>query len=276
MILQAFPAPLDLSPFVSGYLYGLSDFKNDLLIPTIPRGVPALIIVMNKANKVQLACILRNKTNPLPNGVYLCGRATQMWRLKVSTCRAYMVVLKPIALSMVLGESADAYNDLYLPLNDLLPACRFLPEQLFAEKSRMGQLAVLDSFLRNMFRGKETKHHEVGMSVQYILQTQGQVKVSELSTRERISDRTLTRRFTEQVGMPPKQYIRIIRFRALLNHLLLFLGASWLDITYKFGYYDQAHFIRDFQHFMCLSPNQYLTQDRSFDGGFIQAVSNMG
>lgn len=139
---------------------------------------------MNDENKGQLECIQLKQTKPLTNGVYLCGQATQMWWLRVRTCQSYMVVLKPTALQKVLGESADVFNDTYLRLDDLIPDCQLLPEQLRAEKDLKGQLSVLDNFLRRLFRDKAMKPNEVDMAVQYNLQTQGQVKVSELSIRE--------------------------------------------------------------------------------------------
>ncbi|WP_394351788.1 helix-turn-helix domain-containing protein [Pontibacter pamirensis] len=198
-----------------------------------------------------------------------------MWWLKVSTCQSYMAVLKPTALQKVLGESADVFNDTYLKLDDLIPNCRFLPEQLRDEKNQKGQLTMLDNFLRRLFRDKTNKPNEVDMAVQYILQTQGQMKVSELSTRERTNIRTLTRKFTEQVGLSPKLYARIVRFRAIINFLLLNPEASLLDVTYKFGFYDQSHFIKDFHDFTGHSPNQYLSTDQSFDGHFIKAVCSI-
>lgn len=275
MILQAFPAPLDLSPFVSGYLYGHSSFKDNQLLPTIPRGVPVLMIIMNEDNEEHIEYINLKQSDPLKNGVYICGQATQMWWIKVNTCHAYMVVLKPAALQKIMGESGAVFNDTFLRLNDLLPECKFLPEQLQAEKSQMGQLAVLDKYLRRLFRDQSLRLNEVDVAVQSILLTQGQVKVSELATQERISVRTLTRKFTEQVGLSPKQYARVVRFRALINYLLSSPGASWLDVTYKFGFHDQAHFIKDFHRFTCLSPNQYLAIDQSFDGQFVKALSKL-
>ncbi|MFD3001943.1 helix-turn-helix domain-containing protein [Pontibacter toksunensis] len=275
MILQTSPAPLELAPFVSGYLFGQSEFKDSRLIPTLPRGVPALMVVMNEDNKGQLECIQLNQVQSITNGVYLCGQATQMWWLRVRTCQSYMVVLKPTALQKVLGESADVFNDTYLRLDDLIPDCQFLPEQLLDEKNQKGQLSVLEIFLRRLFRDKFIKPNEVDMAVQYILQTQGQVKIGELSVRERANARTLTRKFTEQVGLTPKLYARIIRFRAIMNYLLLNPEASLLDVTYKFGFYDQSHFIKDFYDFTGHSPNQYLSTDQSFDGHFIKAVCSI-
>ncbi|MFD3003046.1 helix-turn-helix domain-containing protein [Pontibacter toksunensis] len=275
MILQAFPAPSDLSPFVSGYLYGHSNFKDSQLLPTIPRGVPALMIIMNEDNEEHIQYFQLKKSSPLKKGVYLCGQATQTWWIKLNTCQAYMVVLKPAALQQVMGESGAVFNDSFLRLDDLLPACKFLPEQLNAEKSQMGQLSVLDKYLRRLFRDQSLRLNEVDVAVHSIILTQGQVKVRELATQERVSVRTLNRKFTEQVGLSPKQYARIVRFRAIINYLISSPGASWLDVTYKFGFHDQAHFIKDFQLFTCLTPNQYFAIDQSFDGQFVQAISKL-
>jgi AraC-like DNA-binding protein len=274
MILQVYPSPLELLPFVSGYLYGYNDFSDSqLVIPTIPRGVPALMVIMNEENGGQIEITQPKQINPLIHGVFLFGQATQVWWLKASIRHAYMIVLKPTALQTLFGESAAIFTDTVIQLDDMFPEYRFLAEQLTAEKSKIGQLSILDTFLKQLFQNKNINHNEVDGAVQCILQTQGRVKVSELSIRERIGVRTLTRKFYEQVGMSPKQYASIIRFRSIMNYLFIFPNASWLDTTYRFGYYDQSHFIKDFQHFTGQSPTQYLALDQNLDGQFIKALS---
>jgi AraC-like DNA-binding protein len=274
MILQALPAPLELSPFVSGYLYGHCDFEESRLIPSIPRGVPAMLVLMEEDREAPLENIQLNERSCIRNGIYLCGQSSQISWLRIRTCKAYMVVLKPIALSHVLGESANIFNDTYIRVDDLIPGGKFLLERLSAEKTQLGQLAVMDGFLRDLFRNKSVMPNEVDVAVESILQTHGQVKVNELSKQERVSVRTLTRKFTEQVGLSPKQYARVVRFREIVNYLLISPDASWLDVTYNFGFHDQSHLIKDFQHFTGLSPSQCLSRDLSFEGDIIKSVSS--
>lgn len=273
MVLQAFPSPFELLPFVSGYLYGHSVLVDDHLIPNIPRGVPALMVIMDEGQNSQVEIINPKMADPLTFGVYLFGQATHVWWLKISISRAYMVVLKPAALQFLLGESAAVCTDTVIRLDDQVPECQFLAEQLAVEKSQLRQLTVLDTFVRQLFQNKIIKPNEIDGAVHSIFRTHGQVKVDELSVQERISVRTLTRKFTEQVGVSPKQYARIIRFKAMMHYLLVSPKACWLDVIYQFGYYDQSHFIKDFQHFTGYSPTQYLTIDQDFDGQFIKALS---
>lgn len=221
----------------------------------------------------QVEFMLPKPIDPLRNGVFLFGQATQIMWMNVSLVRAYMVALKPTALQSLLGESAGAVTDTVIRVDNLLPEFRFLAEQLAAQRSQFGQLAVLDAVLRRLFRNGVANPGEVDGALHRIVQSRGLTRIDELSVQERISTRSLTRKFTEQVGMSPKQYARIIRFRAVMNYLLTNPGVSWLDIIYQFGYHDQSHLIKDFQLMTGYSPSQYLTVDQSFDGPFIRALS---
>ncbi|GAB3639586.1 hypothetical protein GCM10027423_02220 [Spirosoma arcticum] len=209
----------------------------------------------------------------LQNGVFLLGQTTSTLWMNVGSAQVYMVVLKPTALPFLLGESASVLTDTTIRVDDRLPECRFLAEQLVAQRSQFAQIDLLDTVLRRLFRNAVAHPGEIDSVWNYIIQTQGRVKMGELSVRERISTRSLTRKFTEQVGMSPKQYAQIIRFRAVMNHLLTTPGVSWLDIIHQFGYYDQSHVIKDFQQITGYSPTQYLLVDQSIDGSIIKTLS---
>jgi AraC-like DNA-binding protein len=69
--------------------------------------------------------------------------------------------------------------------------------------------------------------------------------------------RTLQRRFRDDVGVGPKQYQRIVRFRRAMRLLQQggFRGAA--RAATLAGYYDQAHFIRDFRRFAGTTPSRF-------------------
>jgi AraC-like DNA-binding protein len=184
-----------------------------------------------------------------------------------------MVALRPGALP-ALGLATADYTDSVVQLDALLPECRSLVDEISAATSQLGQLIALDAFLKRLFRNATaSRPNEVHGAVGCICQTQGQVKIEQLARQVRISPRSLTRKFIELVGLPPKQYAHIIRFRSVMHHLLWAPHAPWLDVVHRFGYYDQSHFIKDFQHFTGRSPSLYLAADRDFDGRFIRAVA---
>lgn len=67
------------------------------------------------------------------------------------------------------------------------------------------------------------------------------------------------------IGINPKTFVRIARYRRLLGSLEK-AEMSWADRAIDAGYYDQSHMIRDFSEFTGLSPTAY----RRARGTFVQ------
>lgn len=69
--------------------------------------------------------------------------------------------------------------------------------------------------------------------------------------------------FKRQVGVPPKRYLRIMRFQQAIKEIESGLAVPgrdipWSRIAAESGYYDQAHFIHDFKGFSGFTPGEYL------------------
>jgi len=72
------------------------------------------------------------------------------------------------------------------------------------------------------------------------------------------SCRQVERLFKGYVGMTPKQYARIVRVKNARQRLKNRSTQSCTEIGLLSGFYDQAHFIREFQSIIGLSPMEYL------------------
>lgn len=71
-----------------------------------------------------------------------------------------------------------------------------------------------------------------------------------------LSQKRFIQVFHEEVGMTPKLFCRVRRFRRIHR-----AGrVDWAQTALDCGYYDQAHFINDFRAFSGLSPTAYLDQ----------------
>ena len=64
--------------------------------------------------------------------------------------------------------------------------------------------------------------------------------------------------FKKQVGVPPKQYLRIIRFQKAILEIENKSAIHWSRIAAESGFYDQAHFINEFKDFSGFTPNEYI------------------
>ncbi|SDJ00196.1 Helix-turn-helix domain-containing protein [Pedobacter sp. ok626] len=92
----------------------------------------------------------------------------------------------------------------------------------------------------------------------------GLIPVGKLVSNTGLSQRHLSRKFHEHVGLSPKEYLRVSRFIRSLNHLKRYPALSLTEVAYKSGYYDQAHFIRDYKDYTGATPRQLLQAEHIF------------
>jgi len=100
----------------------------------------------------------------------------------------------------------------------------------------------------------------ITMTALSILHRQGCIQVPALAQRAGMSARQFERRFTREIGLPPKLYARIARFESALESKALSTAESWTDVATRLGYFDQMHMIKDFKEFSGEIPTRLLTQ----------------
>ena len=86
----------------------------------------------------------------------------------------------------------------------------------------------------------------------------GQSRLEDLCNQLGISCRTAERIFATYVQMPPKKYLRLLRFRYSLNKMFSNRNKNLTDVAYDCSYYDQSHFCEEFKHYTGISPASFL------------------
>jgi AraC-like DNA-binding protein len=71
------------------------------------------------------------------------------------------------------------------------------------------------------------------------------------------SSKRFLRAFAERVGLTPKRFERIRRFRRAVDSIELGRPVAWTQVALACGYYDQAHLINDFREFSGITPTAY-------------------
>jgi AraC-like DNA-binding protein len=83
-------------------------------------------------------------------------------------------------------------------------------------------------------------------------------RLHQLSDEIGYSQKHFIELFRQQVGVSPKQYLRIMRFQRALGAIENNELIRWSNIALESGYYDQAHFIHDFKLFSGFTPGEYM------------------
>lgn len=73
-----------------------------------------------------------------------------------------------------------------------------------------------------------------------------------------LSPRQLRRIFNYYIGTTPKTFSQVVRFQSILRAKPSAQSLKENKIFYDAGFYDQAHFIKEFRKFYGLSPNRAL------------------
>lgn len=101
-------------------------------------------------------------------------------------------------------------------------------------------------------------HPAVAFAVGKILADPAQATVADIARKTGWSHKHLVALFDKFVGVSPKEFVRISRFQKAILAIGNEVSVDWSQLVYDCGYYDQAHFIKDFKRFSGLSPVAYL------------------
>ena len=87
--------------------------------------------------------------------------------------------------------------------------------------------------------------------------SKGNLNIYEISKRNFTTVRQLERIFKTQIGLTPKGYARIIRFRSALSMLSdINQKKSISDIAFECGFYDHAHLTNEIKRLTGITPSQ--------------------
>jgi AraC-like DNA-binding protein len=101
-------------------------------------------------------------------------------------------------------------------------------------------------------------------AVAIALTLKGMIDVQRLASVSGVSTRQLERLFRERVGIPPKLFLRIVRFQEVLRAARGGRpNVGWAAVAAEHGFYDQPHFINDFRAFVGQTPGDWQIHDDS-------------
>jgi len=125
------------------------------------------------------------------------------------------------------------------------------------------RLLTIERFLMALLERYQKPEQWLDMAVAKVLYEYNTVKLAELSRDFSISERQLQRKFKECVGSSPMAFQRNARFEAVVKQLLLNKKKEYVTVALDNGYYDQSHFIKEFQKYAGQQPSSFL-QDGNF------------
>jgi methylphosphotriester-DNA--protein-cysteine methyltransferase len=93
-----------------------------------------------------------------------------------------------------------------------------------------------------------------------IHKSKGNIRISELTEQLHIGQSPLEKRFRQAVGASPKKFASIVRLKNVIQQYDSV--NSLTELGYEAGFYDQAHFIKEFKTFTGCTPEKYFSSKK--------------
>lgn len=177
------------------------------------------------------------------------------------------VRLTPLGLYRMSGLAMNELSNRVVGLEDLFGRSgRELPEHLACEPDWAHRFALLDSMFARAATDGPEPDAEVAFAWHRLQRTDGTAVIGEILTEIGWSRARLAKRFRSQVGLTPKAAARVLRFDRAMGLLAQPGHRSLASLALACGYYDQAHFNRDFRVLAGCTPREWAATQHDLQG----------
>ena len=162
------------------------------------------------------------------------------------------------------GRPADELGNLSVPLEALVgrEACDLCDRVLNARTAR-GRFQVLERFLLARLAEHTGRSAAVCYALRAFHASSETPRIADIVDDIGWSATRFIATFRHEVGLAPKIYARVARFRRVVASVDRTDDVDWADVALSCGYFDQPHFAHDFKEFAGVTPSEYLRERTS-------------
>lgn len=180
------------------------------------------------------------------------------------------VLMKPTVLSKLLrvdmSEFANKAFDGQLIRSDFTTLYQHLGEVDHVKK----KIELIEHFLIKLLSFIDDRITLTDKAL-LLMNLHSNIPISKLAHHLSVSDRHLEMEFKKSIGLSPKTYSLILRFKRMENQMSKMPMIHWKDMAFANEYHDQNHFIKDFKRFTGLTPSHYLLKNLDMGRSYLTA-----
>lgn len=155
-------------------------------------------------------------------------------------------------------ERMDVLANEHVDLADIVGArAAGLRERLLEAGGAAARIALLHRWLLGI-AGAATVPAMIAMTAARLQRAPSITRIANICNETGLSPRRFGTLFREHVGMSPKRYARLQRFRAVVASARRDGRVEWSRVAADCGFYDQPHLVREFRAFAGMTPSAYL------------------
>lgn len=239
-----------LQPFIKAFR--IIESQDDLINRVVPSTSFAIAIRL----KGQIAYIQDNHKITLPTAIFSGLRKSARLINYAPETAALIVLFTATGVSAFFKQPLYELFEQSVPLNNFFSTSEisYIEERLAETNNNKKKIAIIEQFFYSkLIDNKPDKL--VTQAITKIQLSNGLLKIKELANSLFISQDAFEKRFRKATGATPKQFASIVKMKTII--LQKPASLSLLDIALENGYYDQAHFNKDFKLFTGQTPTVF-------------------
>ncbi len=240
-----------LSPFIQAYR--IIEANQDLVNRVLPNTNFALVFTV----KGQIAFIENEGNRQLPSVVISGLRKSVRTISYQKNSKSIIVLFTEMGIAHFFKVPLFELFEQTISLDYLVDKNKIhsVEEYLNKAKSDLDRIKIIEKFLLSILEYKQPDWL-IQKAVSEIHSTKGNIKIKELSRKLSISIDAFEKRFRKSIGSTPKQFSSLIRLKSVTQTEK---PESIIDLALENGFYDQAHFNKEFKIFTGLTPTEFYT-----------------
>ncbi|HEY8458512.1 MAG TPA: helix-turn-helix domain-containing protein [Actinopolymorphaceae bacterium] len=238
--LRRYPAPPDLSRYVERFWAVHWDLTEPYEVGLIPQ-----------------PCVNLTFLPVLGAEVHGVGTRTSKHPL-VGRGQVFGVKFRPGGFAAYRHVNAAAFTDRSTPMREVFGASADeLADAVLATPDDERRIELVTKYLRQRMTVDDTTYQQVLRAVSTMLDDRTITRVDQAAERCGMSPRTMQRLFRRYIGVGPKWVIRRYRMHDAAERLASGTVGDPAALAVELGWFDQAHFTRDFSALIGMSPVEY-------------------
>jgi AraC-like DNA-binding protein len=227
----------------------------------LPNGTFEIVLSLGDRHRL----VDRDRLRVLPAASFGGLRAAPFILDHPDRCDTLGIVLRPAGAFALLRRPLSEVVGLTVDARELLgPDVDELAERCAETHDPDARFALVARWLWDRIARARAPDSTIAWMAAQIEASAGELRVGALQKETGLSKARVIERFRAQIGVRPKLYARLVRFRRVLDCLQRG-DLALADVALEAGYYDQAHLSVEFREFAGLSPTAFIAA--SYQGG---------
>ncbi|MBA9072297.1 AraC-like DNA-binding protein [Flavobacterium gossypii] len=172
----------------------------------------------------------------------------------------FSIRFQPPGLQPFIDLPVSNLTEVFMEVSKIWKEGSLLEEDMNRCQSNDERITVIENFLESRLENAPN-NDDIERCVEEIIKSDGMISIEKLTEDLNTGKRHLERKFLSNVGLSLKLFSRIIRFNNALQLIENKDFRNFTNVAHDGGFYDQAHFIKDFKYFTGLNPKQYFSEN---------------